>query len=80
VITNAKAVAASTTTKVQLTKAQIKAALKADNKQLSSVNNKIATVTKRLKTATGHARKVELKTLATLKARQHVLKLAIKLL
>jgi len=80
VITNAQAVATAATTKVQLTKAQIKAALKADNKQLSSVNNKIATVTQRLKTTTGHARKVALKTLATLKARQHVLKLEIKLL
>jgi hypothetical protein len=71
---NPIAVAASSSKTVVLTAAQKKAALKADKKLLSSIDSKITTLQKRLATQKGIARK------ATLKARQHVLKLEIKLL
>jgi hypothetical protein len=78
---NPIAIAATSSSKtVVLTAAQKRAALKADKKLLSSIDNKITILQKRLATQTGTARKATLKALNTLKARQHVLKLEIKLL
>jgi len=77
---NPIAIAASSSKTVVLTAAQKRAALKADKKLLSSIDSKITTLQKRLATQHGTARKATLKALNTLKARQHVLKLEIKLL